>query len=80
MQALASGETGMCGVGIVPQSSARRHAERMAIRIVPLADEWSLRQQFVVVKQLDTLPSFGRDLVDLLVEDAAAPGSIPGSS
>lgn len=57
------------GVGIVPLSSAKRHAERLAIRIVPLEDEWSLRQQFVVVRQLDTLPSFGRDLVDLLVED-----------
>lgn len=62
------------GVGIVPLSSARRHAERLAIRIVPLADEWSLRQQFVVVRQLDTLPSFGRDLVDLLIEDAQSAG------
>ncbi len=57
------------GVGIVPLSSAKRHAERLAIRIVRLEDEWSLRQQFVVVRQLDALPSFGRDLVDLLVED-----------
>lgn len=58
------------GVGIVPGSSARRHAERLAIRIVPLDDTWSLRQQFVVVRQLDALPPFGRDLVDLLVDDA----------
>ena len=58
------------GVGIVPMSSARRHAEHLAIRIVPLKDDWSLRQQFVVMRQLDALPSFGRDLVDLLVEDA----------
>lgn len=57
------------GVGIVPLSSAKRHAERLAIKIVPLDDEWSLRQQFVVVRQLEALPSFGRDLVDLLVED-----------
>jgi len=57
------------GVGIVPLSSARRHAERLAIKIVPLDDEWSLRQQYVVVRQLEALPSFGRDLVDLLVED-----------
>lgn len=62
------------GVGIVPLSSARRHAERMAIRIVRLEDEWSLRQQFVVVRQLDGLPSFGRDFVDLLVQDAQRAG------
>jgi len=68
------------GVGIVPQSSARRHAERMAIRIVPLADEWSLRQQFVVVKQLEALPGFARELVDLLVQDVtqAEAGSAAG--
>jgi DNA-binding transcriptional LysR family regulator len=58
------------GVGIVPGSSARRHAERLAIRIVALEDAWSLRQQFVVVRELDALPPFGRDLVELLIEDA----------
>ena len=58
------------GVGIVPGSSARRHAERLAICIVPLEDAWSLRQQFVVVRQLEALPPFGRDLVNVLVEDA----------
>ncbi len=58
------------GVGIVPRSSAQRHAQKMAIRIVQLDDAWSLRQQFVVVRQLDALPSFGRDLVQMLVEDA----------
>lgn len=34
-----------------------------------LEDEWSLGRQFVVVRQIDTLPRLGRDLVDLLVED-----------
>ena len=58
------------GVGIVPGSSARRRAERLAICIVPLEDAWSLRQQFVVVRQLEALPPFGRDLVNVLVEDA----------
>jgi DNA-binding transcriptional LysR family regulator len=58
------------GVGIVPRSSAVRHAQRLAISIVPLEDEWALRQQYIVVRQLEALPSFGRDLVDLLVEDA----------
>jgi DNA-binding transcriptional LysR family regulator len=63
------------GVGIVPLSSARRHAERLAIRIVPLEDDWSLRQQLVVVRQLESLPAFGRDLVDLLIEDARQAGT-----
>lgn len=63
------------GIGIVPRSAAMRHAERLAIRLVALADAWSLRRQFIVVRQLDALPSFGRDLVDLLVEDAREPAT-----
>ena len=58
------------GVGILPQSSARRHAQSMAIAIVPLTDDWALREMQVCVRQLDTLPAFARDLVDLLVADA----------
>lgn len=68
------------GVGIVPLSSARRHAERLAIRIVPLDDEWSLRRQFVVVRNVDALPPFGRDLVELLIEDAHTAQSAPGTA
>jgi DNA-binding transcriptional LysR family regulator len=58
------------GVGILPESAARRHAQSMAIRIVPLNDEWALREMQICVRQLDALPAFARDLVDLLVEDA----------
>jgi DNA-binding transcriptional LysR family regulator len=58
------------GVGIVPRSSAERHAPRLAVSIVPLEDDWAVRQQYIVVRQLEALPAFGRDLVELLVEDA----------
>ena len=57
------------GIGIVPLSSASRHAQRLAVTIVPLEDEWALRQQYIVVRKLDALPAFGIDLVDLLIED-----------
>jgi DNA-binding transcriptional LysR family regulator len=58
------------GVGILPESAARRHSQTMAIRIVPLKDEWSLRALLVCMRKLETLPGFARDLVDLLVADA----------
>jgi len=58
------------GVGIVPLSSAKRHAERLGVKIIGLEDEWALRQQHVLVRQLEALPSFGKDLVNLLREDA----------
>jgi DNA-binding transcriptional LysR family regulator len=59
------------GVGILPESAARRHAQTMAIRIVRLNDEWSLRALLICMRKLDALPSFARDLVDLLVADAS---------
>ena len=58
------------GVGILPESAARRHAHAMAIRIVPLRDDWSLRNLCICVRQLEALPLFARELVELLVEDA----------
>jgi DNA-binding transcriptional LysR family regulator len=58
------------GVGILPESAARRHAQAMAIQIVPLSDDWSLRAMHICVRKLDALPGFARDLVDLLVADA----------
>ncbi|MEF7614204.1 LysR substrate-binding domain-containing protein [Aquincola sp. MAHUQ-54] len=63
------------GVGVLPDSAARRHAHTMAIVRVPLRDAWALRELQVCVRNLETLPPFARDLVALLDEDArgAAP-------
>jgi DNA-binding transcriptional LysR family regulator len=58
------------GVGIVPASAAKRHAQVMSIRIVPLNDPWALREQQICVRSLAALPSFARHLVELLVADA----------
>jgi DNA-binding transcriptional LysR family regulator len=58
------------GVGVLPESAARRHARSMAIRLVPLSDAWALRSMQICVRSLDELPAFARDLIDLLAEDA----------
>lgn len=58
------------GVGVLPESAARRHARSMAIRLVPLSDPWALRSMQICVRSLDELPGFARDLIDLLSEDA----------
>ena len=58
------------GVAILPESAARRHAQTMAIVIVPLADAWAERALQIVVRSLEALPAYARELVDLLVEDA----------
>lgn len=58
------------GVGVLPESAARRHARSMAIRLVPLSDAWALRSMQICVRNFDELPGFARDLIDLLSEDA----------
>lgn len=58
------------GVSVLPESAARRHAQTMAIRIVPLVDDWSLRAMQICMRSMESLPPFARDLVTLLVEDA----------
>lgn len=58
------------GVAILPGSAASRHAQTMGIVIVPLADPWAERAMQIVVRSLETLPAYARELVDLLVEDA----------
>ena len=60
------------GVGIMPETAARRHARTMKIACVPLLDEWAVRELLVCVRSLASLPAFARDLVDLLVADAKA--------
>ena len=58
------------GVAILPGSAARRHAQTMAIAIVPLADPWAERALQICVRSLDALPAYARELVELLVQDA----------
>ncbi|NOV22753.1 LysR family transcriptional regulator [Cupriavidus necator] len=57
------------GVGVLPETTAQRHARAMALRIVQLDDDWAERQLQICVADLDALPLFARKLVDLLVED-----------
>lgn len=58
------------GVGVLPESAARRHAQAMRIALVPLSDDWAVREMQICVRSLDALPSFARELVELLVADA----------
>jgi len=58
------------GVGILPLSAAQRHAQSMAIAVVPLSDPWAIRSMQICVRSLEALPPFARDLVELLVADA----------
>jgi DNA-binding transcriptional LysR family regulator len=58
------------GISILPESAALRYATHMAIGLVPLSDSWAIRAMQICVRSIDTLPTFARDLVDLLTADA----------
>ena len=59
------------GIGIIPESAARRHTKTMRIALVSIDDSWALRERYVLVRSLAALPGAGRALVDELVQNAA---------
>jgi DNA-binding transcriptional LysR family regulator len=54
------------GIGIVPETTARRAAKTMAIATVALKDSWALRELTICVRDLEELPNYARQLVDYL--------------
>lgn len=57
------------GLALLPESVARRNAETMDIRIIPLADTWATRQLQICVRSMNGLSPYARELTDLLLED-----------
>jgi DNA-binding transcriptional LysR family regulator len=51
------------GIGIVPETTARRVADMMAITPVDLTDVWAARALTICVRRLKELPPYARDLV-----------------
>ena len=58
-------ETGV-GVGVVPQTTARRAAKTMRLSVVDLADDWAVRELKIVVRTLSDLRPYARQLVEAL--------------
>lgn len=54
------------GVGIVPQTTARRAAKTMALGLVDLADDWAVRELKICVRAMDELRPYARRLVEAL--------------
>jgi molybdate transport repressor ModE-like protein len=54
------------GIGIVPETTARRVAKTMAIAVVPLTDAWAVRELTICIRGMDDLPLFARQLVEHL--------------
>jgi DNA-binding transcriptional LysR family regulator len=54
------------GIGIVPETTARRVARTMAISAVALSDAWALRELTICIRSLAELPPYARQLVEHL--------------
>jgi DNA-binding transcriptional LysR family regulator len=54
------------GIGVVPQTTAARVAGAMALGVVPLTDDWALRELTIVVRANEELRPYARELVESL--------------
>ena len=54
------------GVGIVPESAARRNQVSTGITLVKLTDAWSVRERFILVRHRDALPRYAESLIQTL--------------
>lgn len=57
------------GIGVLPESAARRYMKTTTISIVPLSDEWAARNLQICVRSLSLLPRFARQLIEILSAD-----------
>jgi len=51
------------GIGIVPATTAERHAKTMSIHRIELTDAWAVRKLTICVRRQDDLPIYARQLV-----------------
>ena len=61
------------GIGVIPETAAHRYVKNLPLKIITLSDDWALRKLHICVRQFDKLPVFAKELVSLLVQDAAQP-------
>ncbi len=54
------------GLGIVPETTARRTEQAMGIAVVPLSEAWALRDLTICIRALSELPPLARQLVEHL--------------
>ncbi|MHA3905022.1 LysR substrate-binding domain-containing protein [Castellaniella sp. WN] len=60
------------GIGVIPETAARRYVQVLPLKIMHLTDGWALRQLHICIQEAAELPVFSQELVDLLVRDSNA--------
>ena len=54
------------GIGVVPQTTARRAAKTMDLAVIGLTDDWAVRDLTIVVRAHEDLRPYARELVESL--------------
>jgi len=65
------------GIGVVPESAARRNQASMNLALIELTDAWCVRERYILVRDHARLPGYARALIDTLLaryQAAAATG------
>jgi len=55
------------GIGIIPESAARRHSRTMQLALVELDEPWAVRERSILIRDLDALPGSVRVLIATLL-------------
>ena len=55
------------GIGVVPESVARRNLESMELALIELSDAWCVRERYLLVRDRAALPTYAQALVEVLV-------------
>lgn len=59
------------GVGVLPESAARRLARGTTLKVINLSDPWAVRDRRVVYREFEALPACGRAFVEALAASGA---------
>ncbi|MNF26132.1 HTH-type transcriptional regulator GltC [compost metagenome] len=59
------------GIGVIPESAARRHSRTMKLAIIELDEPWAVRERSILVRDLEALPGSVRALIAALRTDLA---------
>ncbi|MGK9064294.1 LysR family transcriptional regulator [Stutzerimonas chloritidismutans] len=54
------------GIGIIPESAAKRHSRTMRLALVELDEPWAIRERSILVREFDALPGSVRALIAAL--------------
>ncbi len=65
------------GIGIVPESAARRYLAPMGLVLIELEDAWSVRERYILVREEARMPAYAQSLIDLLCKHHQAQAEKP---